>query len=94
MKQKTDNSRQAVQAYTYTEEAKKNPRRVRLPDGRWVGVGGPISMVPTPPRLPYVVPEATPQELSFLVDKMGLKHLVQTAPPVVEDVLDVQDPDT
>lgn len=46
-----------------TLRCQQAPRRYRLPSGKWVGIGGPIRIVPTGPNKAYTIPEATDDEL-------------------------------
>ena len=59
--------------YGPSREAKKTPRRYRMPDNTWVGIGGEITIPATPPYYPKdrVIPECTPEQYK------QLKHLTK-----------------
>lgn len=48
----------------------KQPRRMRLKSGKWVGVGGPIVIPDAPPRVGYTVPEATSAQYKELAKRL------------------------
>jgi hypothetical protein len=54
-----------MKTYGPTEYAIQKPIRIIL-NGVEVGVGGAIRVVPSPPSLPYVAREATPEEYEIL----------------------------
>ena len=54
-----------MKTYGPTPYGKANPIRIRVL-GVEVGVGAAITVVPSPPALPYTVPEATPEQYEIL----------------------------
>lgn len=81
-------------AYSYAPGVANKPVRVRVPSTRkWVGVGAALQIVPTPPKLPYTIPEANQTELAELF-KAGYTNLIVFTPPSAKNVSPVQKPDT
>lgn len=70
--------------YYYLPGVTKLPRRTQGKEGNWVGVGGPIKVTPEPPALPYVVPEASQEDLHYLFSNGGFDKILTLTPPVAE----------
>ena len=97
MRHKPDTGRLTSFVFRYTEEALLRPRRVKLQNGKTVGIGGSIRITPSPPSLPYTVPEITSEELRVLLTLSGTSfdHLVIVEPvKEKEDVSDLSHDDT
>ena len=54
-----------MKTYGPTPYCIANPVRIRV-HGVEVGVGAAVTVVPSPPALPYTVPEATPEQYEIL----------------------------
>ena len=54
-----------MKTYGPTPYGKANPIRIRV-HGVEVGVGAAVTVMPSPPALPYTVREATPEEYEIL----------------------------
>jgi hypothetical protein len=54
-----------MKTYGPTPYCIANPVRIRV-HGVEVGVGAAVQVVPSPPALPYTVPEATPEQYEIL----------------------------
>ncbi len=54
-----------MKTYGPTPYCIANPVRIRV-HGVEVGVGAGVEVVPSPPALPYTVPEATPEQYEIL----------------------------
>ena len=54
-----------MKTYVPTPYCIANPVRIRV-HGVEVGVGAAVEVVPSPPALPYTVPEATPEQYEIL----------------------------
>ena len=81
-------------AYSYAPGVVDKPIRLRVPSTRkWVGIGASLQITPTPPKLPYTIPEATQSELAELF-KAGYTNLIVFTPPTAKNVPPVQKPDT
>jgi hypothetical protein len=67
--------------YEPTANAKAMPRQYQLPSGSWVGIGGVITITPTPPAVPFQYPEASQEQYKILYEQ-GHTHLVKLVPDV------------
>lgn len=65
--------KKAVANFDFTEEAKKNPRRLYI-NGKWVGIGGEIEIPGKPPKAAIKIPVATNEELAEVAQYMP--HLI------------------
>lgn len=79
--------------YSYAPGVAANPLRFRH-KGKWIGFGAPITVTPAPPKLPYVVPEATQAELAELYEIPSFKKLLVFTPASAKNVPTVSKSDT
>lgn len=70
--------------YSPTKEATLQPRTLLL-EGSWIAIGREVKRVPTPPNIPYIIPEATQEQYAKLVAKGILTNfIVVTDEPAIE----------
>lgn len=65
---------QVAVVYEPTEEARRLPRVIKH-EGRWIAIGGVVTMRFTPPKLPIEVPEASQEDYRALYD-LGYTTLI------------------
>jgi hypothetical protein len=62
-----------IYRYTPVEGLKQSPGVIRIAEIGKIAVGAPIEVTPTPPGIPFTIPEAT-QEQYALLWRMGYKY--------------------